>query len=261
MENKAERAKPTFADILETRRFNHTTHVIPDKVYFTIQENIIGTATNFVALTGLPKTSKSTIISAFIASFITGRAVLDFKLQAHEDKFKIALFDTEQSAYDFSRSVTRIQKFTGYDTAGIFQFFDAFLCREDNSQNILRLIDTYLNQTPNLAILIIDGLLDLIDSMNDETASKRLITTLKRWGKKHNILIITVLHLGKKDQSSIGHIGSASDRYAQSTLLVEKTKNGTFTCSPKFLRSAKDFNTIEIQYSDISKNFIQVANF
>jgi hypothetical protein len=260
MENKAANIAPSYADILEKRRFNHTTHVKPDKIYFTIQDNVIGTASNFVAVTGLPKTSKSTIISALISSFITGKPILDFKLHAHEDKYKIALFDTEQSPYDFSRSVNRIQKFTGYDQPGIFKFFDAFLCREDNSTNILRLIDTYLNSTPELAILIIDGLLDLIESMNDEAASKRLITILKRWGKKHDILIITVLHLGKKDQSSIGHIGSASDRYAQSTLLIEKTKTGTFTCAPKFLRSAKDFNTIEISYSEQSKNFIQIPN-
>lgn len=260
MEKKADKQAPSYAEILEQRRFNHTTHVIPDKVYFTIQDNVIGTSSNFVAVTGLPKTSKSTIISALISSFITGRSVLDFKLHAHDDKYKICLFDTEQSPYDFNRSINRIQKFTDYDKPGIFKFFDAFLCREDNSMNILRLIDTYLKKTPELAILIIDGLLDLIESMNDEGASKRLITTLKRWGKKHNILIITVLHLGKKDQSSIGHIGSASDRYAQSTLLIEKTKNGTFTCSPKFLRSAKDFNVIEIKYSEETKNFIQLPN-
>jgi len=73
-----------------------------------------------------------------------------------------------------------------------------------------------------------------------------------------NILIITILHLGKKDNSSIGHIGSASDRYAQSTLLVEKTKEGTFICAPKFLRSAKDFEIIEIKYSEEQKKFIQI---
>jgi len=258
METTSGKPAQNYTEVLEARRFNHTTNIIPDKVFFTIDEAVIGTASNFVAITGLPKTSKSTIISALISSFITGKDVLNFKLHAYDDKFKIALFDTEQSAYDFSRSVTRIQKFTKYDTPGVFKFFDAFLCREDNSVNILRLIDTYLKQTPEVAILIIDGLLDLIESMNDEAASKRLITTLKRWGKKYNILIITVLHLGKKDMSSIGHIGSASDRYAQSTLLVEKTKNNTFTCSPKFLRSAKDFNTIEIMYSEIQKNFILV---
>jgi hypothetical protein len=258
MENKSEKIAPSYAEILETRRFNHTTNVIPDKIYFTINDAVIGTASNFVAITGLPKTSKSTIISALISSFITGIPVLNFKLHSYEDKYKIALFDTEQSAYDFSRSVNRITRFTKYDQPGIFKFYDAFLLREDSSTNILRLIDTYLKQTPELAILIIDGLLDCIESMNDEAASKRLIQTLKRWGKKYNILIITVLHLGKKDNSSIGHIGSASDRYAQSTLLVEKTKNNTFTCSPKFLRSAKDFEQIEIIYSEQAKNFILI---
>jgi hypothetical protein len=252
--NKAQQ----YAQMLESRRFDHTTNVTPDKIYFTIDGNTIGTASNFIAITGLPKTSKSTIISALISSFITGKPVLNFKLNAYEDKYKIALFDTEQSPFDFSRSVNRIQRFSHYDQAGIFQFFDAFLLREDNSNTILHLIDNYLKNTPNLAVLIIDGMLDLIDNMNDESASKKLIRTLKKWGKLHDILIITVLHLGKKDQSSIGHIGSASDRYAQSTLLVEKTKNGTFTCSPKFLRSAKDFQTIEIMYSEQAKNFILV---
>jgi len=65
--------------------------------------------------------------------------------------------------------------------------------------------------------------------MNDEGASKRLIRQLKRWARKYGILIITVLHLGKKDMSSIGHIGSASDRYAQSTLTIEKNKFGQST--------------------------------
>ena len=258
MPEQTAKAAPLLADILESRRFNHKTHVIPDKIYLTIQDNVIGTASNFIAITGLPKTSKSTIISAMISSFISGVEVLDFKLNSYSDKFRIALFDTEQSPYDFSRSVKRIGNFTKYDPAGIFKFFDAFLLREDSSNNIMKLIDQYLKTTPDLAILIIDGMLDLIDNMNDEGASKKLIRQIKKWGKKYDILIITVLHLGKKDQSSIGHIGSASDRYAQSTLLVEKTKTGTFTCAPKFLRSAKDFNTIEIIYSETAKNFILV---
>lgn len=247
-----------FAQLLETRRFNHTTQVKPDKIYFTIQNNVIGTSSNFVAIVGLPKAHKSTIISALISSFISGREILDFKLNAYKEKFKIALFDTEQSPFDFNRSINRIEKFTQYDVPGIFKFFDAFLLREDNASTILRLIDTYLKNNPTTAIIIIDGVLDLIDNMNDEGASKRLIRLFKKWGKMYDVLIITVLHLGKKDQSSIGHIGSASDRYAQSTLLIEKTKNGTFTCTPKFLRSAKDFNTIEIMYSEKHKNFILV---
>jgi hypothetical protein len=227
-------------------------------IYFTIDENVIGTSGNFVTFTGAVKAGKSTFVSALISSFITGNECLTFKLKSFKDKFRIALFDTEQSPYDFRRSINRIEKFSGYDTKGVFKFFDSFLLREDSSADILRIIDTYLKNTPDCAIIIIDGLLDCLDSMNDEVQSKKLIRILKKWGKLHDILIITILHLGKKDNSSIGHIGSASDRYAQSTLNIEKTKNNTHTCTPKFLRSAKDFNTIEIMYSEAKKNYIQI---
>lgn len=252
-----------LSEILSARQFNHESAVIPDKIYLTIENemsdsSIIGTASNFVAITGLPKTAKSSFVGAIISSFLIQRPVLSFRAHAYKEKFKIALFDTEQSNFDFDRTVKRIENYTQYDRKGVFKFFDAFLLREDDSITILKLINEYLKNTPECAILIIDGLLDLIENMNDEAASKRLIRILKKWGKKHDILIITVLHLGKKDQSSIGHIGSASDRYAQSTLIIEKTKDQTYTCNPKFLRSAKDFDTIEIKYSNERGIFAQV---
>jgi len=252
-----------YAEILASRQFDYTREVIPDKIYFTIDDGInepavIGTAGNFVAITGLPKAGKSTFVSALISSHLINSPVFTFSLKAYPGKFKIAIFDTEQSPYDFNRTVNRIERFTKFERPAVFKFLDAYLTREDNSTDILKLINTYLKNTPECGILIIDGILDLIDNMNDEGASKRLIRILKRWGKKYEVLIITILHLGKKDNSSIGHIGSASDRYAQSTLLVEKTKEGTFTCAPKFLRSARDFETIEIKYSEQYKNFIQI---
>jgi hypothetical protein len=252
-----------YAEILAQRQFDHNREVIPDKIYFTIDNGIdepatIGTAGNFVAITGLPKAGKSTFVSALISSHILTSPVFTFSLKTYPGKFKIAVFDTEQSPYDFNRTVNRIERFTKFERPTIFKFLDAYLTREDNSNDILKLISTYLKNTPECGVLIIDGILDLIDNMNDEGASKRLIRILKRWGKKYDILIITILHLGKKDNSSIGHIGSASDRYAQSTLIVEKTKEGTFTCGAKFLRSARDFQTIEIKYSDQHKNFIQI---
>jgi len=244
--------------MLDNRRFDHSTNIIPDKIYFKINDAVIGTAGNFVALTGAAKTGKSTFISAIITSALLGKPFFDFNIQTYPDKYKIAIFDTEQSPYDFNRCINRIEKNTGYERSGVFKFFNAFLMREDNSTEILKMINNYLNNTPELAVLIIDGILDCIDNMNDETASKRLIRILKKWGKKHDILIIIVLHIGKKDLSSIGHIGSASDRYAQSTLIVEKTKTGTFLCQSKFLRSAKDFDPIEIMYKEETKNYIKI---
>lgn len=255
--------KLNYSEILSKRKFDHSVSVIPDKIYFTIEDGIndpavIGTAGNFVSITGLPKARKSTIVGAMIASFMIGRPIYTLSLKIHKEKNKIVIFDTEQSDFDFNRNIAAIEKLTGYNKKEIFTFLDAYLLREDDPQMILMLINEYLKINPDTAIVVIDGLLDLIDNMNDEAGSKRLIRTLKIWAKKHDILIITVLHLGKKDMSSIGHIGSASDRYAQSTLTVEKTKDGNTTISGKYLRSAKDFEQIEIMWNNDTKKYIQL---
>ena len=244
--------------LLSIRQFSHKTQVVNDRLYFTIDENVIGTSGNFISLSGLQKAGKSTFISALISSAITGREIFNFKIKSYPDKFRVCLFDTEQSNGDFNRSIQRIEKLTGYEREGVFKFFDSYLCREDDPATILLLIETYLKTNLDCSILIIDGILGVINSMNDEIESNKLIRQLKRWASQYEILIVSVLHLGKKDQLSLGHIGSASDRYSQSTLIIEKTKTGTFVCSPKFLRSARDFNPIEIMYSDIQKTYIKV---
>jgi len=94
--------------------------------------------------------------------------------------------------------------------------------------------------------------------MNDQKQAKRLIKIIRKWAKKYDILIVIVLHLGKKDLTAIGHIGSASTRYCQSELEISKTKNGTYCLTPKKLRSAGNFDSIEIMYSEIEKTFIKL---
>jgi hypothetical protein len=59
--------------------------------------------------------------------------------------------------------------------------------------------------------------------------------------------MIGVLHLGKGHGETLGHLGSNTDRWAQSTLIVEKNKDTRQFClKPKYLRSSEDFETIAI---------------
>lgn len=250
--------KIDYRALLETRRFNDATDCEQEKEHFLINDSVIGTAGNFVNLVGLPKAGKSTFLSAIIASAISRKIVFDFKLFLHpgSGRGRICLFDTEQSSYDFNKTIRRIKTLAG--VRDIYKNFDCFTVREDYSNEILKMIYTYLKETPQCEILVIDGLLDLIDNFNDESASKTLIKYLRRWSKQFNCLIITVLHLGKKDGHSLGHLGSFADRYAQSTLIIEKTKQGTFACAPRFLRSGRDFTPIEIIYNELTKSYRQV---
>lgn len=247
-----------FLDLLFSRSFNANTEIPNDRIYFQIEKNTIGTSGNFVTLTGLPKAGKSTFLSAIISSGIIGRPVFNFQLNLFPEirKNKIGWFDTEQSPFDFNRTINRVKEFTGLNNE-IFDNLDCFLVNSDNTTNILAMIEAYLLSQPRCGILIIDGLLDLIDNFNDESASKLLIRKLKKWSKDYNILILTILHLGKKDLSSIGHLGSASDRYAQSVLNIEKTKNNSFVCSGKFLRSSAGFSPIEIYFNNNTNKYTQ----
>lgn len=247
-----------YSALLQKSRINNETVVKDDLLYFVIDNNVIGSSGNFITFTGLPKSSKSTFICAFIASAISGRSVYDFNVlrYPHLNKRRVALFDTEQSPYDFQNKAKLIKRLSLLND--IYKDLDVFTVIEYDAIVILNMINTYLKENSDVAILIIDGILDLIDNFNDERQAKRLIKIIRRWAKKHEILIVTVLHLGKKDNMALGHIGSASSRYCQSELEVIKNKDSTFTLQPRMLRSAGNFNPINIYYSEIEKTFLQV---
>lgn len=249
---------PNLSEILQNCRIDASTPIPDDKIYFVIQNKCIGSTGNFVSLVGAAKSGKSNFISAIIAAGISKREIFGINILTypHLNKYKIALFDTEQSSFDFQTKARNIQRMAKTDD--IYEKLDVFSVVEHGSRMILHLVKHYLESTPECAVLVLDGLLDCIDNMNNEIESKNVIKVIRKLAKKHDVLIITVLHLSKKDKMSIGHIGSASDRYAQSTLEVEKTKDGTFTLAPKLLRSAGHFDFIELMYNEDKKTFIHV---
>ena len=244
----------SYAQLLNNCRINDSTPVPDDNIYLSIGQNIIGSTGNFVTFTGLPGASKSTFICAVVASAVSRAEVLNFKAITYEHKNRVCLFDTEQMGLDLHRKIGIIKRLAR--RTNIYENFDLFSVVEHEGKTIIQLILTYLKNTPECAILIIDGLLDLANGMfNDERESTKLIKALRQIAKKYDILIITVLHLGKKDQTALGHLGSASTRYCQSELEISKTKDGTYKCVAKKTRSAKGFDDIEIMYSEIEKNF------
>jgi hypothetical protein len=248
----------TYAELLNSCRVTQNTPVPLDNIYLTIGQNIIGSTGNFIALTGLPGASKSTFIAAIIASSVSGGEVFNFKaLTGYENKNRICLFDTEQMGYDLHRKIGIIKKLSMRDD--VFQKFDLFSVVDHDSDTILKLILTYLNNTPECAILIVDGLLDLANGMfNDEKASTTLIRKIRKIARRYDILIIVVLHLGKKDNTALGHLGSASTRYCQSELEIVKNKDGTYQCTAKKTRSAPGFDDIKITFSEKEKRFILI---
>jgi hypothetical protein len=245
LETKREQIK----QLLSVRHFvsNYTPN--PEQVVFKIRGATVGTLQNFSCFVGLPKAGKSTFLNGLIASPHTSWGELfQMKLETPPGRPFIAYFDTESSQYDFYKNLERIKSLTKDKL--IPGHLNAYAVREDNNEIIKAMIETYCEMNPMCSVIIIDGLLDLLVNYNDERESRLLIDWLKRITTQHNILIIGVVHLGKKDNNTLGHFGSMVDRYAQSVISIERDKeNNLFLMKSKFLRSAMDFDDVAIQFN------------
>jgi archaellum biogenesis ATPase FlaH len=220
----------------------------------SIENKNIGSAGNFVIISGLPKAGKSTFLNAFISSNFKKEEIFGIELITEN---KIGYFDTESNQTDFYNNLKRIKYMAKIKTFPTN--FNAYNTRIDSTETNKILIEAYiLVHQPK--IVFIDGLLDLLNNYNDEKESRELIVWLKKITSEYNILIIGVVHTGKKDNHTLGHFGSMVDRYAQSVLEVIKDKeNNIFTLKSKYLRSANDFNDINIMYDENINKYMQVS--
>lgn len=232
---------------LVKRRYDPTQRPKAEQVIFTINGKVIATLENYIVWSGAPKSLKSGYLGAAVASaFVPAfSSIFGMKITLPENRQRIGYFDTEMSSFDFYRQMDRIKNFA--DKQNLPDTFDAFTCREDMPGKIRKLIESYLIDHPDCSLLVIDGLLDLCLNYNDEKESKLVVLWLKRITRQYNILIMTVIHLGKGHGETLGHLGSNTDRWAQSTLLVERNREAQqFVLKPKFLRSSDDFDPIAL---------------
>lgn len=237
-----------YEGLLQKRKFDPNKEPPQEQIVFLIESKNIGTVQNFVTITGMQKSGKTTFLSAMIAAALTNTEMLGMSLRLPKNKRRVCYLDTEQGDFDFYRTMERVRAFCGTDKLPLH--LDSYNFREDEPKDIIFLINKYLELHTDCGLLVIDGILDLIESYNDEAQSKRLINILKKITKAKGLLAILTLHKGKTTSNTLGHLGSMADRAAQSVLMVEKNREkNTFILKADYLRSADDFTPIEIYFN------------
>jgi hypothetical protein len=244
--------KINLSDLLQIRKFDRDKIPTKQHISFTIQGKCIAQLGSYCVISGLPKSSKSTYLASAIASAYLPAFQDNWGMKFHlpDGRNKICYFDTESSEYDFYQQIEKIKKFSL--TSNLHPDIDCFNTREDSPELIRALIMEYLKNNSDCSILCIDGFLDLCFNYNDEVETRKLTNWFKKITKEFNIMLLGVLHLGKSGgHETLGHLGSNTDRWANSTLIVEKNKdNKQYVLKPKFLRSSSDFDPIAITNID-----------
>lgn len=236
---------PNLEALLHSLSYNPNYLPQKDIACFKINGECIGSFGSFSVISGMPKSGKSLFIKSALASLSIGQK---FKIELRPEVYRpwIGYFDTESSDYEFYKGMELIKYFSGKNIPGTLGAFHTRRCSATENR---ALIEIFI-QKFSPSILVIDGLLDLLINFNDEKESRQLIDWLKVITDKNNIFILGVIHTGKKEGFTLGHLGSMIDRYSQSVLeVIKDDENNLYRLTPKYLRSSAGFEDICLMWS------------
>lgn len=211
-----------------------------------IQGRTIATDGNFITINGLPKNYKSTVMQFFLFSAIAGQPIFNIELQKASADRSICIVDTEQGVYDFHRQQKRLKHLLRSNN--LPNYLHSYLFRRYEPAVIMQAIEEII-KTKKPRYLFIDNLTELVMNANDVIESKAAIQLLKKWTAENDVTIICLLHLGRSNLNTLGHLGAFADRAAQTSIKVSVDKDTKIvTIEPTLMRSDAWFNNINIFY-------------
>jgi len=191
------------------------------EVALKIDNAIIGTLGNILSIIGKAKSRKSFFIGMAVSASVAKENVISVLTnELPQSQRNVLYFDTEQGKYHVQKALKRICTITGVSEPANLNTYGL---RALNPIERAELIEYAIYNTPNLGIVFIDGIKDLITSINDEEQATMIVSKLMKWSEEKNILIVTVLHQNKGDNNARGHIGTELNNKAETVLSVSKS--------------------------------------
>lgn len=191
-------------------------------VCLSLIDKNIGTLGNFSMIQGKAKSRKTFFITIALAAATNNSFALNIVGSLPKNQNVVLYFDTEQSRYHANRTVNRVCRLAGIDSP---KYFIAHGLRKYPPFNRLKIIEAAIYNTPGLGFVVIDGIRDLVTSINDEEQATTMSSYLLKWTEEKNIHIMVVLHENKNDKNPRGHLGSELLNKAETVLSVTKDEN------------------------------------
>jgi hypothetical protein len=222
--------------LMDSREFSAGHVVPPPEPVFSIADRIISTPGNITNVQGIAKSGKSAVLGAMLAAVFNGDRqgadTLGFLASNHHGRALIHI-DTEQSRYDHDQLVRKslVRARADVPPGWFHSFWTTDLAVSDRRCALRHLIRRAADQCGGVFAVIIDGVADLISSVNDEESSRAFVAELHRFAIDFNCAVVTVLHEnpGSTNGKTRGHLGSELERKAETNLQICKDANGIST--------------------------------
>lgn len=189
--------------------------------------SILGTLGNFSLIIGKAKSRKSFFINIAVSAAVSSDLLLErFKGELPEEQNEVLYFDTEQSKYHVQLALKRICKQINIDEPNNLHVYHL---RSKSPLERLEIIEALIYANDKVGFVVIDGIKDLITSINDESEATMIASKLLKWTEEKNIHIVNVLHQNKSNDNARGHIGTELINKAETVLSVSKSACGNFS--------------------------------
>lgn len=205
---------------------NSTTVIKPPSILSSYNSNneliSIGSESGIMTIIGKAKSRKSYYLSILTATTLTKKPILStYKNDIKGDNYKVLYFDTEQSKYHVTKAYQRICEIASTEKLDNLKMHQL---RSLKPEKRLELIEYAIENTQNLKVVIIDGIRDIVTSINDEDQATNISSKLLKWSDEKQILIIVVLHQNKGDNNARGHLGTELVNKSDTVLSVTKSE-------------------------------------
>jgi len=179
---------------------------------------------NFSFIQAPPKSRKTFLLSLFCSAYLSNNSEYIGSLKGHRGAKKLVHYDTEQGDYHAHRVFNRVYKMSNRS-----KDYFCYSLREYASQKRRDFIDWHLQSRNDIGLVVIDGIADLLNDVNDIVESNELIQLLMYWTKNYNIHIMTVIHSNYNSTKPTGHLGSFLEKKAETqiALNVDEDTNET----------------------------------
>ncbi|WP_242133423.1 AAA family ATPase [Aestuariivivens marinum] len=196
--------------------------VLEQKNSGTGESTPLATSGNISGVTGKAKSRKSFFIAIVASALLNDEITLrKYKGALPIGQSDVIYFDTEQSGYHVQQVLKRIQRLTNKKK---LEHLYLYGLRALKPSERLKVIEAVIYANAKIGFVIIDGIRDLVTSINDEEQATMIITKLLKWSDELNIHIIVVLHQNKGNEYARGHLGTELIHKAELVLSVTKEK-------------------------------------
>lgn len=238
----------------EELRITERTPIPEPQAVITCNYEIISTPADITAISGPSKSGKSAFTMPVISAAITVDGIIDDPIEgvavaANQERKAVIHLDTEQARWKHQRNIKAILKRARLEASPphFLSYNIRQLTIQEYERTTLDICDIANQQFGGIFLIVVDGIADFIEDVNDAAQGNAIIKTFEKLAIDYNCPIIVIIHNNPNSDKERGHLGSQLQRKAGSVLAIKKDGDISFL-EPRFLRYAGNGSIPAIQF-------------